>query len=78
MRISTCTCYNTGYMDQEIAAKIEALESKIDAVYRSSEKMRKYFLWTLVITAAVVILPLIGLVFVIPQFINQYSGNIPL
>ncbi len=64
-------------MDQEIAAKIEALESKVDAVYRSSEKMRKYFLWTLVITAAVVILPLIGLLFVIPQFISQYS-SIPL
>ena len=77
MRINTCTCYNTEYMDQEIAAKIEALESKVDAVYRSSEKMRKYFLWTLVITAAVVILPLIGLLFVIPQFISQYS-SIPL
>ena len=64
-------------MDQEIAAKIEALESKVDAVYRSSEKMRKYFLWTLVITAAVVILPLIELLFVIPQFISQYS-SIPL
>ena len=78
MRISTCTCYNTGHMDQEILAKIDALESKIDAVYQSSEKMRKYFLWTLIITAAVILLPLIGLLFVIPQFLNQYSSNLPL
>ena len=65
-------------MEQDMLAKIEALESKVDAVYRSSEKMRKYFLWTLIITAAVVILPLIGLLFVIPQFISQYSSNLPL
>ena len=58
--------------------KIDALDGKIDAVYRSSEKMRKYFLWTLVITIAAVLLPLVGLLFVIPQFLNQYSGTMPL
>ena len=65
-------------MDQELVAKIDALEGKIDAVYRSSEKMRKYFLWTLAITIAAVLLPLLGLLFVIPQFLNQYSGTLPL
>ncbi|GEM_PF-227433 len=63
-------------MEQELAVKIEALEKKVDAVYASSEKMRKYFLWTLVVTAAVVILPLIGLIFVIPQFLSSYSGTL--
>ena len=63
-------------MDQEILKKIEAQEEKIDAIFRSVEKMRKYFLWTLIITLAVIILPLIGLVFVIPNFLSMYGGGI--
>ena len=65
-------------MDQDMLVKMEVLERKIDAVYQSSEKMRRYFLWTLVITVAAVLLPLIGLLFIIPQFLNQYSSNLPL
>ena len=61
-------------MEQEILRKIEELEKKVEAVYQSSEKMRKYFLWTLIITAVVIILPLIAMIFVIPQFLNTYSG----
>jgi len=61
-------------MEQEILRKIEELEKKIEAVYQSAEKTRKYFLWTLIITAVVIILPLIAMLFVIPQFLNTYSG----
>ena len=61
-------------MEQEILRKIEELEKKIEAVYQSSEKTRKYFLWTLIITAIVIILPLVGLLIVIPQFLNTYSS----
>ena len=61
-------------MEQEILKKIEELEKKIEAVYQSAEKTRKYFLWTLIITAVVIILPLIAMFFVIPQFLNTYSG----
>jgi len=66
--------YNKKYMEQEILKKIEELEKKIEAVYQSAEKTRKYFLWTLIITAVVIILPLIAMFFVIPQFLNTYSG----
>jgi len=60
-------------MEPEVLKKIEELEKKVDAVYRSSEKMRKYFLWTLIITAAVIILPLIAMIFIIPSFLNSYN-----
>ena len=60
-------------MEQEILRKIEEMEKKIEAVYQSAEKTRKYFLWTLIITAVVIILPLIAMLFVIPQFLNTYS-----
>jgi type II secretory pathway component PulF len=61
-------------MDQEILQKFEAQDKKLEQIYRSVEKMRKYFLWTLIISVAVILLPLIGLIFVIPQFLSLYSG----
>ena len=50
------------------------LETKVDAVYKSAEKTRKYFLWTIMGSVAVLLLPLIGLIFVIPQFLNALGG----
>ncbi len=50
------------------------LETKINAIYVSVEKTRKYFFWTLVLTIAFFVLPLIGLVFAIPSFINTYAN----
>ena len=56
--------------------KIEELSKKIDAVYASVEKTRKYFKWTMIITVALFVLPLIGLVFAIPSFMTNYVGNL--
>jgi type II secretory pathway component PulF len=61
-------------MDQETLNKFEELNKKLDQILRSTEKTRKYILWMLIISLAVVILPLIGLAFVIPQFINIYTN----
>ena len=58
------------------AQKIEELDKKIDAIYKSVEKTRKYFLWTLIISVALFVLPLIGLMFFIPSFLQNYVGNI--
>lgn len=49
------------------------MEKKIDAIYVSSEKTRKYFLVTLIGSAILFFLPLIGLVFAIPSFLSTYS-----
>jgi type II secretory pathway component PulF len=54
-------------MDQE-------LKEKIDKIYISVEKTRKYFQWTLIITIVIVVLPLILMLFAIPSFISTYSG----
>ncbi|MFA6495196.1 MAG: hypothetical protein WC246_02625 [Candidatus Paceibacterota bacterium] len=43
---------------------------KIDAVHRSSERMRKYFMWTLIITVATIVLPLIALALLIPYYLS--------
>ena len=59
---------------EELDKRIATLEQKIDAVYTSVEKTRKYFLMLLVASAAMVILPLFGLVFAIPSFMSTYSA----
>jgi len=59
-------------MQPDINQKIEELEKKIDATYQSVEKIRKYMMWTAIVTIVVIVLPLIGLMFVIPSFISNY------
>ncbi|OGZ33899.1 MAG: hypothetical protein A2Y98_03475 [Candidatus Portnoybacteria bacterium RBG_19FT_COMBO_36_7] len=61
-------------MDQETLNKFEELNKKLEQIYRSAEKTRKYFLWMLIISLAIIVLPLIGLIIIIPQFINIYTN----
>ncbi len=61
-----------------MSKKIEEQGKMIEGVYRSVEKMRKLFLWAIIITAALIIFPLIALLFVIPQFLDLYTGNLGL
>lgn len=65
-------------MEPELPQRLAALESKVDAMYASVEKLRKYFLWTGIITIVLFVVPLIGLMLVIPSFINSYAriGNL--
>ena len=60
--------------DAELRGKIEALEKKIDAVYVSSEKTRKYFLAILIVSAVLFVLPLLALPFALPSFLSTYSA----
>jgi TRAP-type mannitol/chloroaromatic compound transport system permease small subunit len=60
-------------MELEFTTRLTVLEQKIDAMYASVEKLRKYFLWTGIITVVLFVLPLIGLVFAVPSFIKSYS-----
>ena len=60
-------------IDPELLAKLEEISAKADKAYRAAESVRKYLFWTGVITVALIVLPLIGLAFVIPQFISSYA-----
>jgi hypothetical protein len=65
-------------MDQELLQRLDAQDRKLDAIYVSVEKTRKYFLWTFVGTLVAFVIPLLALIFVIPWFLstmsNAYSG----
>ncbi|MFA6047574.1 MAG: hypothetical protein WCV59_00525 [Parcubacteria group bacterium] len=60
-------------MDQELLKKLEEQEKKIDDIYKSVEKTRKYFLWTLIITVVTIVLPLIGLLIAIPWMLKTMT-----
>ena len=60
-------------MENEILKRIEDQGKQLEEVFISVEKTRKYFLWTLIISAAFIILPIAGLIFVIPQFLNTLN-----
>ncbi len=61
-------------MEQDIQKKLEEQDAKLDAIFVSVEKTRKYFLIVTWITVILVVLPAIGLIFAIPAFIDTYTG----
>ncbi len=60
-------------MDTELAARLSALEAKLDATYAAAEKARKYLLVMTIITVGAIVLPLVGLLFAIPSFLSTYQ-----
>lgn len=60
-------------MEQDVLKKLEELEKKIDEIYRIARRTKQYIEWTVIIGIALVVLPLIGLAFVIPSFIKALS-----
>jgi hypothetical protein len=63
-------------MENEIKAQLQALESKLDAIYTSVDKTRKYFLLIMWVSVAFVVVPAIGLLLVIPAFISSYTASL--
>ena len=63
-------------MDPNTTQKIAEFEQKIDMIYSSVEKTRKYLKWTVIITVVMIVLPIIGLLFAVPSFMTNYVGNI--
>lgn len=63
-------------MPEDQTQRLVALEQKIDAIYESTEKTRKYLQWTLIVTIVLVVLPTLGLMFAIPAFVSNYSSTL--
>lgn len=61
-------------MEPNIETRLTQQDEKLNAIYASVEKTRKYFLTLIWISLAVIILPAIGLLFAIPSFLNTYSS----
>ena len=63
-------------MDEQLQQKINELEAKIDAIYVSTEKTRKYFLVTMWVTVILFVMPLLGLLVIVPKAMSSYLGSI--
>ena len=63
-------------MENDLQSRLGLMEQKIDAIFVSVEKTRKYFLWTTIITVVIIVLPFIAMLFVVPMFMSTYSGLI--
>jgi type IV secretory pathway component VirB8 len=63
-------------MDTELSQRLALIEEKIEKIAISVEKTRKYFKWTLIISIGLVVIPAIGLVFVVPAFLSSYLGSL--
>jgi hypothetical protein len=59
----------------ELLKKLGEQEEKLNRIYVSVEKTRKYFMWTLIITLVAIVLPLIGLIFAIPVFLKTIPSS---
>jgi type II secretory pathway component PulF len=58
-------------MDTELKNRLDILEQKIDTINKNIKAIKNVFAWTFIITIAVIVIPLIGMVFVIPQFMSS-------
>lgn len=65
---------NTLPMDPELSQRLAAQEQKLDAIYVSVEKTRKYFQWTLIATIVMFVLPLIGIALILPWFVSTMTS----
>ena len=61
-------------MEEEAKKRFDAQDELLKKIYKSAEKTRKYFMWTLIISLVMFFLPLIGLLFVIPKFLSIYTA----
>jgi len=63
-------------IDPELLAKLDEIGAKADKAYQAAEKVRKYLFWTGIITILLIVVPLIGLAFALPSFINSYTTTL--
>ena len=68
--------YDVLDMEQDVLKKLEELDAKLDATLTSVEKTRKYFLIITWVTILLIVLPAIGLIFAVPQFLNTYTTSL--
>ena len=60
-------------MEQDLSSRLESIEKKLEETHKAVFQLRRYFLWALIISVAVIILPLIGLLFALPGFLSSYE-----
>lgn len=61
-------------MQPSLEEQLQKQEAKLDAIFVSVEKTRKYFQLVMWVSLAMVVLPLIGMVMIIPSLMSSLAG----
>jgi len=61
-------------VEEELKQRLTKQEELLEKIYLSTEKTRRYFLWTLIASLVIFVLPFVGLLFIIPQFLDLYDS----
>jgi hypothetical protein len=59
-------------MDNNIEQRLTNQEEKIEAILTSVKKTERYFKITFWVTIIMFVLPLLGLVLIVPMFVSSY------
>ena len=59
---------------EQLERQIEVLTKKIDELQRSIGKIKTIFFWILILSVVSFVLPLVGLLFAVPQFLSSYGS----
>ncbi|MDD5489346.1 MAG: hypothetical protein PHP25_01540 [Candidatus Moranbacteria bacterium] len=63
-------------MEQELLDKLNKIEQKVEETRSLANKTYKLFLWTMIATVVMFVLPLIALAFVIPYFLRTITSGL--
>ena len=63
---------------EEILARLEEQEEKIEKIYTSVEKTRKMIFWSGVATLITFVIPFIILMFMLPRALSLFGGGVSL
>jgi len=61
-------------MNEEIQKRLDDQDLALLRIFKSVEKTRKYFMWSLIATGVVFLLPLLGIIVILPKIIRTYTG----
>jgi type II secretory pathway component PulF len=61
-------------MDKDLNDRLDQQDMALERIEQTVKQTRRIFLWMLIASVAVIVIPLIALIFVLPSFIDTFSG----
>ena len=58
--------------EEQILEILKENQEILKQTYKSAEKTRKYFLYSAIATVLMFVLPIVGLIIIVPIFLNSY------
>jgi len=65
-------------MEQDLLQRLDAQDKKLEEIQISVEKTKKYLLGMIIVSVLAVVIPMIGLLILIPWLFNTLSSSLSL